>query len=163
MAIIKRLEEKIANQIAAGEVVDRPASIVKELVENSIDAKATEITIEVINYGLDLIKVVDNGQGMEKLDLKEAFFRHATSKIYQEDDLIAIKTLGFRGEAIPAISSVSQMKIASRQNDSSGYEVIYHGGEFYSEGLATVNKGTLIEVRNLFYNTPARYKYIKSD
>ncbi|NLB85241.1 MAG: DNA mismatch repair endonuclease MutL [Acholeplasmataceae bacterium] len=163
MAIIKRLEEKIANQIAAGEVVDRPASIVKELVENSIDAKATEITIEVINYGLDLIKVVDNGQGMEKLDLKEAFFRHATSKIYQEDDLIAIKTLGFRGEAIPAISSVSQMKIASRQNDSSGYEVIYHGGEFYSEGLATVNKGTLIEVRNLFYNTPARYKYIKSE
>ncbi|MGI6782051.1 MAG: DNA mismatch repair endonuclease MutL [Acholeplasmataceae bacterium] len=163
MGLIKPLNEKIANMIAAGEVVERPASIVKELIENSIDAKATTITVEILEFGMRLIKVTDNGVGMDESDLKMAFFRHATSKIFTENDLLSIKSLGFRGEAIPAIASVSKMTIASRQKDKIGHEVIFEAGHFVSEGAASINEGTVVAVENLFYNTPARFKYMKSE
>lgn len=163
MGIIKPLDAKIANMIAAGEVVERPASIVKELVENSIDAQATSITVEIKGFGMSLIKVVDNGVGMDKADLKMAFYRHATSKIYEESDLHAINSLGFRGEAIPAIASVSKMTIASRQKDGIGHQITFEGGHYVNDGAASINEGTEVEVTNLFYNTPARFKYIKSE
>ena len=163
MGIIKPLNAKIANMIAAGEVVERPASIVKELVENSIDAKATTITVEVNGFGMSLIKVTDDGVGMDKADLKMAFYRHATSKIYEESDLQSINSLGFRGEAIPAIASVSKMTIASRQSGGTGHQITFEGGHYVSDGSASINKGTEVTVTNLFYNTPARYKYIKSE
>jgi DNA mismatch repair protein MutL len=163
MGIIKPLDEKIANMIAAGEVVERPASIVKELIENSIDAKATTITVEILEFGMKLIKVTDDGVGMDKSDLKMAFYRHATSKIYSENDLLSIKSLGFRGEAIPAIASVSKTTIASRQADKTGHEVIFEAGHFSQEGAASMNQGTVVTVENLFYNTPARFKYMKSE
>ena len=163
MGIIKPLDEKIANMIAAGEVVERPASIVKELIENSIDAKATSITVEILEFGMKLIKVTDDGIGMDKSDLKMAFYRHATSKIYSEDDLLSINSLGFRGEAIPAIASVSKTTIASRQAGKTGHEVILEAGHFVSEGASSMNQGTVVTVENLFYNTPARFKYMKSE
>lgn len=163
MGIIKPLEEKIANMIAAGEVVEKPASIVKELVENAIDAKASVITVEILEFGMKLIKVTDDGVGMDKSDLKMAFYRHATSKIYSENDLLSIKSLGFRGEAIPAIASVSEMTIASRQKDKTGHEVVFEAGHFVTEGSASINEGTVVMVENLFYNTPARFKYMKSE
>jgi DNA mismatch repair protein MutL len=163
MGIIKPLDEKIANMIAAGEVVERPASIVKELIENSIDAKATTITVEILEFGMKLIKVTDDGVGMDKSDLKMAFYRHATSKIYSENDLLSIKSLGFRGEAIPAIASVSKTTIASRQAGKTGHEVIFEAGHFSHEGAASMNQGTVVTVENLFYNTPARFKYMKSE
>lgn len=163
MGIIKPLDEKIANMIAAGEVVERPASIVKELIENSIDAKATSITVEILEFGMKLIKVTDDGIGMDKSDLKMAFYRHATSKIYSEDDLLSINSLGFRGEAIPAIASVSKTTIASRQAGKTGHEVIFEAGHFVSEGASSMNQGTVVTVENLFYNTPARFKYMKSE
>lgn len=160
---IKQLETRIANMIAAGEVVERPASIVKELVENSIDAQASVITIEIEEFGMSLIRITDDGIGMSQADLKMAFLRHATSKIFSEADLHNINTLGFRGEAIPAIASVSKMKIASRLKNKTGHEVLYEVGHFKSQGSATMNHGTIVEVNNLFYNTPARFKYIKSE
>ena len=163
MGIIKPLDAKIANMIAAGEVVERPASIVKELVENSIDAQATSITVEIKGFGMSLIKVTDNGVGMDKADLKMAFYRHATSKIYEESDLHSINSLGFRGEAIPAIASVSKMTIASRQNGAIGHQITFEGGHYKSDGAASINEGTEVIVTNLFYNTPARFKYIKSE
>ena len=162
MGIIKPLDTRVANMIAAGEVVERPASIVKELIENSIDANASSIVVEIEEFGMRLIRVTDDGTGMDEGDLKMAFFRHATSKIYSENDLHSITSLGFRGEAIPAIASVSKTRIASRQANTSGHEVIYEGGKFLSSGSSTLNKGTIVEVSNLFYNTPARFKYIKS-
>lgn len=163
MGIIKPLNEKIANMIAAGEVVERPASIIKELIENSIDAKATQVTVEILDFGMKLIKVTDNGVGMDKSDLKMAFFRHATSKIYTENDLLSIKSLGFRGEAIPAIASVSKTTISSRQKGKTGHKVTFEAGHFVSEGSASMNEGTVVTVENLFYNTPARFKYMKSE
>lgn len=163
MNTIKPLSEKIANMIAAGEVVERPASIVKELMENSIDAQADIITVEVIDFGMKLIRVTDNGSGIAKNDLKMAFFRHATSKIATENDLHNIRSLGFRGEAIPAIASVSKMTISSRTLNQEGSEVVFEGGVFIKEGSASINKGTVVTVENLFFNTPARFKYMKSE
>ncbi len=163
MSIIQQMNSKLANMIAAGEVVDRPASVVKELVENSIDAKANTITIEVLNMGMESIIVTDNGMGMDFLDAHLAFDRHATSKIMDESDLGHIMTLGFRGEALAAIASVSKVTLKTRQEDREGIQVIYHGGNFVSDGMATLNIGTIVEVHDLFYNTPARFKYIKSD
>lgn len=163
MGIIKQLDSRIANMIAAGEVVERPASIVKELVENSIDAGATTITVEIEEFGMKLIKITDDGVGMDKADLEMAFYRHATSKIASESDLQSIQSLGFRGEAVPAIASVSKMRMASRQEGKDGFEVIFEGGHFIGSGPTSVNKGTVVEVSSLFYNTPARFKYIKSE
>lgn len=163
MSIIKILDPKLANMIAAGEVVDRPASVLKELVENAIDAKATEINVVINDMGMGLIAVSDNGIGMDQSDAHLALQRHATSKIHIETDLSHIHTLGFRGEALAAISSVSKMTIKTRQKDSEGYYVTYHGNKHMSEGSTSHNIGTTVEVKELFYNTPARFKYIKSE
>jgi len=163
MSIIRKMDAKLANMIAAGEVVDRPASILKELVENAIDAHATEITIEVFDMGMKKIVVTDNGDGMDFSDAHLAFERHATSKIKDETDLAHIGTLGFRGEALAAISSVSKIQLKTRQKDQDGIMVIYHGGHHIKDEKAALNVGTSIEVYDLFYNTPARFKYIKSE
>lgn len=163
MSIIMKMDAKLANMIAAGEVVDRPASIVKELVENAIDAHATEITIEVYEMGMKRIVVTDNGDGMDFKDAHLAFLRHATSKIKDENDLSHIGTLGFRGEALAAISSVSKINLKTRQKDQDGIMVVYHGGLHVKDEKAALNVGTVIEVMDLFYNTPARFKYIKSE
>lgn len=163
MSVIKQMDERLANMIAAGEVVERPASIIKELVENSIDAHASQISINVIENGLKEIKVTDNGIGMSNIDAKKAFLRHATSKIKTEYDLERIKTLGFRGEALAAILSVSKITLKTRQEDTEGYFVEYKDSKLINEGLATLNLGTEISVSDLFYNTPARLKYIKSE
>lgn len=162
MAKIIKLDERLSNMIAAGEVVTRPASALKEMIENAIDAKATKIEIHVKGFGLKEIKVVDNGTGMDSADIHLAFFRHATSKIKNEYDLSHIKSLGFRGEAIPAIASVSKLTIKSKLIDEPGYYVAYEGGKLTSEGSSALNNGTEIIVKDLFYNVPARLKYIKS-
>jgi DNA mismatch repair protein MutL len=163
MPIIRQMDARLANMIAAGEVVDRPASVIKELVENAIDANATHVNVEVFDMGMSKMIVTDNGVGMDHIDAKHAFSRHATSKIKDEYDLSHIRTLGFRGEALAAIASVSKVTLKTRQEGSDGYMVVFEGGHFVSEGAATLNKGTVIEVKDLFYNTPARFKYIKSD
>ena len=163
MSKIIKMPDTLANLIAAGEVVDRPASIVKELVENSIDAKATQITIIVNNLGFDQIIITDNGSGMDKQDLHQAFLTHATSKIMTKADLNTILTMGFRGEAIPSIASVAKVKISSRIKGDDGYFVEYHETTCVSEGLVSMNVGTKVEVNDLFYNTPARFKYLKSE
>lgn len=163
MALIKQMDSRLANMIAAGEVVDRPSSIVKELVENAIDAKATSITIEIENVGMNKITVTDNGTGMDFTDAHLAFERHATSKIKNEYDLSHIYTLGFRGEALAAIQAVSKVSLKTKMEDQEGIEVIYHGGHFIEDKKATLNTGTVITVTDLFYNTPARFKYIKSE
>ena len=163
MALIKKMDARLANMIAAGEVVDRPSSIVKELVENAIDAKATSITIEIENVGMNKITVTDNGSGMDFSDAHLAFERHATSKIKNEYDLSHIYTLGFRGEALAAIQAVSKVSLKTKMEGHEGIEVIYHGGHFVEDKKATLNPGTVITVSDLFYNTPARFKYIKSE
>jgi DNA mismatch repair protein MutL len=163
MSIIKQMDPKLANMIAAGEVVDRPASVLKELIENSIDAGSTQISIEVLEMGMKSIIVTDNGSGMDFLDAHLAFDRHATSKIKDESDLSHIDTLGFRGEALAAIASVSKVTLKTRQEGKEGIYVTYHGGHFIGDGSATLNRGTIVTVNDLFYNTPARFKYIKSE
>lgn len=163
MSIIKLMDPKLANMIAAGEVVDRPASVLKELIENSIDAGSTEISVEVTDMGMKQMIVTDNGSGMDFLDAHLAFDRHATSKIKDESDLSHINTLGFRGEALAAIASVSKVTLKTRQENAEGIYVTYHGGHFIGDGSATLNRGTAVEVSDLFYNTPARFKYIKSE
>lgn len=163
MPTIIQMDQRLANMIAAGEVVDRPASVIKELVENAIDAKSTKIIVDVFDMGMSKMVVTDNGIGMDHVDAKLAFSRHATSKIKDEYDLSHIKTLGFRGEALAAIASVAKVTLKTRQKDHDGYMVVYEGGHFVSEGVASLNQGTMVEVKDLFYNTPARFKYIKSD
>jgi DNA mismatch repair protein MutL len=164
MGRIHRLPADLANQIAAGEVVERPASVIKELVENSIDAGARRLTITVELGGKKLIRVEDDGEGMDPDDARLAIERHATSKIRRADDLAAIATLGFRGEALPAIASVShfQLRTRTRQMDS-GTEIRVNGGTVASVAEAGMPEGTSIEVADLFYNLPARRKFLKSD
>lgn len=162
MGNIKKMSLHLANMIAAGEVVERPSSVVKELVENSIDAKATSIKIFLENGGLDLIKVVDDGIGMDRDDVVMAFLPHATSKIKTEYDLARISTLGFRGEAIASIASVSTTQIISSMDGISGYECTYKSGVILHEGITNSNKGTTVSVDSLFFNTPARLKYMKT-
>ena len=161
---IKILPDDLTNKIAAGEVVDRPASVVKELLENSIDAGADDITIIIKEGGKTLIQVIDNGSGMNECDLLMAFQRHATSKIFKYEDLTRIQTLGFRGEALASIGSVSRVEAKSvLQNQNSGYLVRIEGGVMHGvEGVAG-NQGSSIAVKNLFYNTPARRKYLRAD
>lgn len=161
MSKIKQMDEILANKIAAGEVVERCASVVKELVENSIDASATEIKIELIESGTKQIKVIDNGIGMDRIDAVMAFNRHATSKIEVEDDLYRINTLGFRGEALSSIASVSEIQLKTCSGDI-GTEVIIHGGKLISIENSDARIGTIFNVTNLFYNTPARLKHMKS-
>ncbi len=161
MPKIIKMDAKLANLIAAGEVVEKPASVVKELVENAIDAHAKKISVYVYESGISKIKVIDDGDGMTPEDAKLAFLRHATSKIKNEYDLARIHTLGFRGEAVPSIAAVSLMQILTNDG-SGGYQVTYKGGSIQSEGISPCQKGTTVTVENLFYNTPARLKYIKS-
>lgn len=160
---IKLLPNTLINKIAAGEVIERPASVVKELVENSLDAGATSVRIEVINGGLEKIEVNDNGSGMSEEDLKLAICRHATSKLSRPEDLFAINSFGFRGEALPSIISVSQCTVKSRARESlSGYVLEMAGGEIVNESEIGCDYGTTISVRNIFYNTPARRKFLRS-
>lgn len=156
------LDHELANQIAAGEVVERPASVVKELVENSIDAGATHVEVFVSEAGRQKITVIDNGSGIPQDELELAFARHATSKIYAAFDLFRIKTLGFRGEALPSIASVSKVQIETATKDGSGVSATIIGGEFRMQSSAA-NVGTKITVEELFYNTPARLKFLKQD
>jgi len=158
---IKLLPSQLINQIAAGEVIEKPASIIKELVENSIDADAKKITIKFNDGGKSFIQVIDDGCGMSKDDLKLSFQRHATSKIAESEDLINIKSLGFRGEALPSIASVSQIVARSATEGSEGSEIIIHGGVVKSEAPSSILTGTFIQVKNLFFNTPARRKFLK--
>ncbi|SEP59878.1 DNA mismatch repair endonuclease MutL [Piscibacillus halophilus] len=162
MGKIVQLPDDLSNKIAAGEVVERPASVVKELLENSVDANSQWIKIELLEAGLRSIKVIDDGDGIEPEDCEKAFFRHATSKIIDEFDLFRVKTLGFRGEALASISSVSQLTLRTSTGDQTGTEMIVHGGEILSQQKHTKRKGTEIIVENLFYNTPARLKYLKT-
>lgn len=162
MGKIMKMSPELYNMIAAGEVVERPFSVVKELVENSIDAKANDIKIYLTNGGLEGITISDNGEGMDKDDVLLAFLPHATSKIKNEYDLFRINTLGFRGEAISSIASVSKMEIISSRDGISGYRCLYKAGNKKDEGIYQSNKGTTINVTELFFNTPARLKYLKT-
>lgn len=162
MAKIVKMDATLANLIAAGEVVEKPSSVVKELVENAIDANAKQINVSLKECGLVEIRVTDDGDGMNEEDVCLAFLRHATSKIKTEYDLSRIKTLGFRGEAIPSIAAVSLMQICTNDGMSGGYQSTYKGGNIQSQGPLACKKGTTVTVNNLFYNTPARLKYIKS-
>lgn len=164
MGIIHLLNSEISNKIAAGEVVERPSSVVKELVENSIDAKSTNISVEIKNGGAVFIRVTDNGSGMSEEDAKTCFLRHATSKISTDADLDAIYTLGFRGEALSSIGAVSEMTMSTkRREDDYGTRVTCRGGEIMAAEAAGTPDGTDIIVENLFYNTPARRKFLKKD
>lgn len=162
MPHIKLLDSNLINKIAAGEVIERPASVVKELVENSIDAGATNIKIEIKEGGIDLIEVSDNGSGIEKDEVKKAFMRHATSKLKDFDALSNILTLGFRGEALSSIASVSQVTLKTKtQDDKTGTEIEIHGGKVIRQEEVAHTKGTVFTMRNLFFNTPARRKFLK--
>ena len=164
MAKIHRLPPDLANQIAAGEVVERPASVIKELVENSIDAGARRLAITVEFGGKKLIRVEDDGEGMDAEDARLAIERHATSKIRRADDLERISTLGFRGEALPSIASVSHFVLRTRARGAgTGTEIRINGGAVASVAEAGAPEGTSIEVSDLFYNLPARRKFLKSD
>ena len=165
MSIIKLLPDSVANQIAAGEVVQRPSSVVKELLENSIDSGAKTIKLIIKDAGKTLIQVIDDGVGMNEDDLKKCFFRHTTSKIRSSKDLFSLETMGFRGEALSSIASVSHMSIVSNQDssDSLGFEIKLDGGEEKSLSEVVSSKGTSISVKNLFFNIPARRNFLKSD
>lgn len=158
---IKVMDELLANKIAAGEVVEKMMNIVKELVENSIDANSTNITVILENSGIDKITVIDNGKGISKSDVRLAFLPHATSKIYEEDDLFSINTLGFRGEALAAISSVSKIEMITNDGKDST-KIILEGTKVIKEEDYPANLGTKITVSDIFYNTPARLKHIKN-
>ncbi|MFV0558253.1 MAG: DNA mismatch repair endonuclease MutL [Enterococcus sp.] len=163
MGKIQELSERLANQIAAGEVVERPASVVKELVENAIDAGSTQIDVLIEEAGLKKIQIIDNGEGIEEDDVENAFKRHATSKIHNRDDLFRIRTLGFRGEALPSIASVSELTIETAVKDApQGSFLKIKGGKVIEHTPASLRQGTKMTVENLFFNTPARLKYVKS-
>jgi len=165
MSKIKLLSPRLANQIAAGEVVERPSSVIKELLENSIDAGATRLDIDIEQGGVKLMRVRDNGGGVEKADLSLALNRHATSKIYVLDDLEAVETLGFRGEALASISSVSRLSLCSNiESTGSGWKVQAEGRDMEAEvSPAPHPQGTTVEVRDLFFNTPARRKFLRTE
>ena len=162
--MIKVLDQNTINKIAAGEVIEKPSSVIKELVENSIDSGATAVTVEVKGGGLSFMRVTDNGAGINKDEVKLAFKRHATSKLVKVEDLLSISSLGFRGEALASIAAVSQVELISKTaDDVTGIRYQIHGGsEISSEEIGCPN-GTTIVVRNLFYNTPARKKFMKTD
>ena len=159
---IKLLPEVVANQIAAGEVVNRPSSVVKEMMENAIDAGARSVKVNFRDGGKELIQIVDDGCGMSPIDARMAFDRHATSKISSLDDIYALKTFGFRGEALASIAAVSQVELRTRQaEDEVGTLTTVNGGEFVSQTLAACPVGSQFYVRNLFYNVPARRKFLE--
>lgn len=162
--IIRLLPDSVANQIAAGEVIQRPASVLKELVENAIDAGSTEIHIYVKDAGRTLLQVVDNGNGMSETDARMAFERHATSKITAAQDLFSLRTMGFRGEALPSICAISEVEVTTRtEGDQMGTRLMICGSRLQAQEPCVCERGTNIAVRNLFYNVPARRKFLKSD
>src|SRR5579859_6636843 len=164
MGRIRVLSDQVANQIAAGEVVDRPASVVKELLENALDAGATRIRVEVEAGGRKLIRVTDDGCGMVRDDALLAFELHATSKIRSSDDLLSIATLGFRGEALPSIASISRLELVTRPpEETTGTRIEIAGGKVLAVDDAGGPHGTTIAVRDLFFNTPARRKFMRAE
>ena len=164
MGNIVLLDELTINKIAAGEVIERPASVIKEMVENSIDAGATNIVVEIKNGGISYIRITDNGKGIAKDDLEIAFERHATSKIRSADDLNTVKSMGFRGEALASIAAIANVELCSKTaNDEIGHKIVVEGGKVLEQEECGCINGTTITVRNLFYNTPVRYKFLKKD
>ena len=164
MGNIVLLDELTINKIAAGEVIERPASVIKEMVENSIDAGATNITVEIKNGGISYIKVTDNGKGIAQDDLEIAFERHATSKIRSADDLDTVTSMGFRGEALASIAAISKVELVSKTKEQDiGYKVVLEAGDILEKEETGCQNGTSITVRNLFFNTPVRYKFLKKD
>ena len=162
--IIQLLPDSVANQIAAGEVIQRPASVVKELVENSIDAKATSITINIKDSGRTLVQIIDNGTGMSETDARLSFERHSTSKIKKAEDLFAITTMGFRGEALASIAAVASVELKTKLADSDiGTQIIIEGSRVLSQEPVICATGTNFAVKNLFFNIPARRKFLKSN
>jgi DNA mismatch repair protein MutL len=161
---IKLLPDQLISQIAAGEVVDRPASALKELLENSLDAGSTEITVSLMQGGIKQLKVVDNGFGVAQVDLNMALTRHATSKIASLEDLEAVASLGFRGEALASIASISRMQMTSRvTNEKHAFVIASNGSELSAIQPAALDSGTIIEVNDLYFNTPARRKFLKME
>src|SRR5438067_3181467 len=163
---IRLLPEQVANQIAAGEVVERPASVVKELVENALDAQAERITVEIQAGGRSLIRIIDDGLGMSRDDGLLCLERHATSKIQRAEDLSAIATMGFRGEALPSIASVSRFTLSTRERESDspeGTQIVINGGKILEVKAAGSAPGTSLEVRQLFFNLPARRKFLRTE
>ena len=161
--VIQLLPDNIANQIAAGEVIQRPASVVKELIENSIDAGSTSIKLIVKDAGKTLIQVIDNGCGMSETDARLSFERHATSKIREAHDLFSIRTMGFRGEAMASVAAVAQVEMRTRrQIDDLGTRLVVEGSEVQVQEPCQCNAGTNISVKNLFFNVPARRNFLKS-
>ena len=164
MPKIHQLSPHVANLIAAGEVVERPASVVKELLENAVDAGASQVTVEIRDGGMTFMRITDNGCGMSREDARTAFLRHATSKLRSAEDLAAIATMGFRGEALAAIASVSRIDLLTKTPGSiSGTSLSLEAGNITEESEAGCPDGTTIIVRDLFFNTPARMKFMKSD
>lgn len=164
MGNIVLLDELTINKIAAGEVIERPASVIKEMVENSIDAGATNITVEIKNGGISYIRITDNGKGIEKDDLEIAFERHATSKIRSADDLNLIKSMGFRGEALASIAAIANVELCSKTaTDEVGHKIVVEAGKVLEQEEVGCSNGTTITVKNLFFNTPVRYKFLKKD
>ena len=164
MGKIVLLDDLTINQIAAGEVIERPASVVKELIENSIDAGANSISVEVKNGGIKQIKIIDNGSGIAKDDLAFAFERHATSKIRTAQDLEEVKSMGFRGEALASIAAIAHVEVVTKtENEFMGNKIVLEGGEILEQEETGAQKGTTITISNLFYNTPVRYKFLKKD
>lgn len=163
-SIIQLLPDHVANQIAAGEVVQRPASVVKELLENAVDASATDIKLIIKDAGKSLVQVIDNGKGMSVTDARLCFERHATSKIRQAEDLFALHTKGFRGEALASIAAIAHMEMKTKQDqDELGTHIVIEGSKFVSQEVAVLPKGTSFAVKNLFFNIPARRNFLKSD
>lgn len=164
MGNIVLLDDLTINKIAAGEVIERPASVIKEMVENSIDAGATNIVVEIKNGGISFIKITDNGKGIAQDDLEIAFERHATSKIRSADDLDTVTSMGFRGEALASIAAISNVELISKtQQQENGYKVVVEAGDILEKEIAPSSVGTSITVKNLFFNTPVRYKFLKKD
>ena len=162
--VIRLLPDSVANQIAAGEVIQRPASVIKELVENAVDAGATEISIILKDAGRTLIQVVDNGCGMSPTDARMAFERHATSKISAAADLYSLHTMGFRGEALPSIAAVAQIDLRTmRKDETVGTRLLISESKFESQEPASCVPGTNLMVKNLFFHMPARRKFLKKD
>ena len=161
--IIKILPSDVSNKIAAGEVVQRPSSVLKELIENSIDANSTRIQIIIKDAGKNLIQVIDNGKGMSRNDMHLSFIKHATSKINKIEDIFSISSMGFRGEALAAIASVSMVEMESIYDNQNGHFIEINGGELLSEKDSNIQEGTSIKIKNIFYNVPARRNFLKSD
>ena len=161
--VIKLLPDSVANQIAAGEVIQRPSSVIKELVENAIDAEATKVQIVVVEAGKDSIQVVDNGKGMSDTDARLAFERHATSKIRSAEDLFTLSTMGFRGEALASIVAVSEVELVTRREcDELGTRISFSGSHLELQEPVAAPAGSNFKVKNLFFNIPARRKFLKS-